>query len=69
MLTPNSGRPQDLTQEEQILHHHAAMIKRDLEAYRAYARSQEDWKDLFQNSLASFILEIHFYKPFSDPSR
>jgi hypothetical protein len=62
MPTSNPGR--DLTQDEQILHHHAAMIKKDLEAYHAYSRSQSDWKDLFKNRLACFILAIHFYQPF-----
>lgn len=56
---------QDLTQEEQILHHHAAMIKKDLEAYHAYSRTEEDWKELFKNRLARLILIIYFYKPFS----
>jgi hypothetical protein len=54
MLTPNY---QDLIHEEQILHHHAAMIKKDLEAYHANSssRTQEDWIDLFENHLARFI--------------
>ena len=71
MSTSNSGGAQEskLAQEEQILHHHAAMIKKDLEAYRAYSRSQEDWKNLFKNRLARFIPAIHFYRPFSDLSR
>jgi hypothetical protein len=56
MSTSNFGGAQDLTQEEQILHHHAALIKKDLEAYRAYSRSQEDWKDLFKSCLARFSL-------------
>ena len=66
MSTSGSGGAQDLTQEEQILHHHAAMLKKDLEAYHAYSRSQDDWKDLFKSRLASSILENHFYKPVSD---
>jgi len=69
MSTSNSGGAQDLTQDEQILHHHAAIIKRDIEAYHAYSRSQEDWKDLFENHLARFILVTHIYKPFSDSFR
>jgi hypothetical protein len=69
MSTFNSGGAQDLNQEEQTLHHHAAMIKKDLEAYRAYSRSQEDWKNLFKNLLARFILVTRFCKPFSDLSR
>jgi hypothetical protein len=52
---------QELTQEEQILHHHAAMVKRDLEAYRAYTRSQADWEDLFTSRLARFMPSTRFY--------
>jgi hypothetical protein len=69
MLASNSGGAQDLTQDEQILHHHAAMFKKDLEAYRAYSRSEEDWKVLFESHLARFIPIIYFYEPFSDPFR
>jgi hypothetical protein len=69
MSAPNAGEVQGLTQEEQILHHHAAMIKKDLEAYHAYSRSKEDWNDLFRNCLARIILETHSYKPVSDLSR
>ena len=32
MSTLNSGEVQDLTQEKRILHHHAAMLKKDLDA-------------------------------------
>ena len=67
--TPNSERVQNLTQSEQILHHHAAIAKRYLEAYIACSRSQEDWIDLFREHLACFILTIHAYMPFSDLSR
>ena len=69
MSTSDTVGAQDLTQEEQILHHHAAMIKRDLEEYRACSVGQEGWKDLFKNHLARFILVIHFHKPFSNSSR
>jgi hypothetical protein len=71
MSTSDFGGAQDLNQEEQTLHHHAAMVKKDLEAYRdrAYSRSQDDWKNLFKNLLARFILVIRFCKPFSDLSR
>ena len=58
MLTTNSGGAQelaDLAQEEQILHHYAAMVKKDLEVYHAYSWSQEYWKNLFKNCLAYFI--------------
>ena len=69
MSTYNFGGAQDLTQDEQILHHHAAMIKKDLDAYHTYSGGQEGWRDSFINRLASFILVICFYKPFSDLSR
>jgi hypothetical protein len=54
-----------MTQDEQILHHYAAVVKNDLEAYKAHSRSQEDWEDLFRNHLACFIL-VTIYKEFSD---
>jgi len=70
MSASNSGRgAQDLTQDEQILHHYAAMFKKDLEAYNAYSRSEEDWKTLFESHLASFLRIIYFYEPFSDTFR
>jgi len=65
----STSKAQDLTPDEQILHHHAAMVKRDLEAYHIYIRSKEDWRDLFIDHLACVILIIHFHKPFSDSSR
>ena len=70
MSTPNSeGGAHNLTEEEQILHHQAAMLKKDLEVYRAYPSSQEDWNNIFKDRLARFILVPHFYGPFLDPSR
>ena len=71
MSTSNSGGAQDLALEEQILHHHAAMIIKDLETYHdhAYSRTKNDWKNLFKSYLARFIPVIHFYRPFSDLSR
>lgn len=54
---------QNLTPEEQILHHNAAMVKKDLEAYRVYSRTQEDWNKLFQSHLARDIFIMYFYKP------
>ena len=65
MSTCNLEGVQDLTQDEQILHHHTAMIKKDLDAYRAHIRSKEDWVDIFTNHLACFILVIYFYMPIS----
>jgi hypothetical protein len=56
MSTSNFGAARELTQDEQILHHHAAMVKKDLEAYRACSRSEEDWEDLFTNRLARLFL-------------
>lgn len=63
-MTPNSGGAQELTQDEQILHHYAAIVKKDLEAYHAYSRSKENWQDLFKDRLARLFLTIHFYQPF-----
>ncbi len=64
MSTSNSGEAQDLTEDEIILHHHAAIVKKDVEAYHAHSSSENDWLDLFKDHLARFILIIHFYKPF-----
>jgi len=54
MSASNSG-DQNLTEDERTLHHHAAMIKRDLEVYRALSRSEQDWKTLFKDRLVCFI--------------
>ena len=52
MSTPNFGATQDLTQEEQVLHHYAAMVKGDLEAYRMSAsRHEQRWKIAFEERL------------------
>ena len=69
MPTFNSGGAQDLTQDEQILHHYAAVVKKDLEAYHAYSRSQEDWNVLFKNNLVCFIFATYFDKLFQSSSR
>ena len=62
MSISNSEEAQALIEEEQILHHHAAMVKRDLEAYCAYSRNMDDWKDLFKDHLVCFILRTYFYR-------
>jgi hypothetical protein len=69
MSTSNSRGAWNLTEDEQILHHHAATLKNDLETYRAYSRSTQDWKDLFKDHLVRFILIIRFHEPFSDSSQ
>src|SRR5712691_7175466 len=71
MLISNSVEAQNLTDDEQILHHYAAMVKEDLEAYRVYptTKSQNDWEGIFKRHLARLIHSICFYKPFSDSSR
>lgn len=72
MSTYNSEGAQDLTEDELILHHHAAVIKRDLEAYHMRSKSKEDWVNIFTNHLAHFIPVFYFYNPFlhlSRPSR
>ena len=56
MSTSDSREAQNLTGEEQILHHHAAMVKKDLEAYKAISRSRRDWQKLFTDRLACLIL-------------
>jgi len=69
MSTSNFGGAQSLTQDEQILHHYAAMIKKGLDAYHAESRSKRYWKGIFKHHLVRSILANHFYKPFSDSSR
>lgn len=71
MSISNSGGSQNLTEDEQILHHYAAMFKEDLEAYRAYPtkRTQDEWEDRFRHHLVRLIHPIRFYKPFSDSFR
>jgi hypothetical protein len=75
MSASNSGGAQDLTQDKQVLHHHVAIIRKDLEAYHTYFRSKdrdrskEYWKDLFKSHLACVIPIIYFHKPFSSSSR
>jgi hypothetical protein len=69
MSTLNFEGAPDLAQNKQILHHHVAMVRKDLEAYHTHSEGQEVWRDLFKNHLASFILAIYFYMPFSDLSR
>jgi len=61
MSASNSG-DQNLTWDEQTLHHHAFMIKRDLEVYHALSRSEQDWKALFKDRLVCFIsVSPHLY--------
>ncbi len=69
MSTSDSGGAQNLTQDEQILHHYAAMVKKDAEAYHAYSRSRRSWEDLFKDHLASCTLVVPICQPFSDSSR
>jgi hypothetical protein len=65
MLASNSGGSQDLTPDEQILHHHAAMIQKDIEAYCAYPGGEKSWKKRFKDHLVRFILVPHFDRPFT----
>jgi len=64
MSISNSGA-QNLTQDEQILHHYAAVIKEDLKAYHAYSsRSKQNWTALFKTRLVRFIPVIQLYTSF-----
>jgi len=58
MSTSNFRGAENLTQNEQTLHHYAAMVKRDLESYCLYpaSMSPEDWKHTFKHHLACLIL-------------
>jgi hypothetical protein len=53
----DSGEVLNLTDDEQILHHYAAMVKQDLEAYRTDPtdKSQKDWEGVFKHHLARLI--------------
>ncbi len=43
-----------LTKDEQTLHHHAAMLKNELEAYRTCThRDEVEWKNLLRARLVS----------------
>jgi hypothetical protein len=45
----------DLTLDEQTLHHHVAMFKKDLEAYHSCAPGDETtWRERFRELLVSF---------------
>jgi hypothetical protein len=65
MSTPKSKEAQGLTQDEQILYHYVAMIKKDLEAYCKNPQGQDNWNNVFVNCLVCLYL-IHFHRPFSD---
>ena len=60
---------ENLSKTEQILHHYAAMVKKDLDKYHADSRREQDWVDVFKDHLVHFIFAIYFYKAFSDLSR
>jgi len=66
MSTPESEEAQGLTRDEQILHHYAAMIKKDLEAHRENPQGRDNWNSVFANRLVCLIYPIHFHIPFSD---
>lgn len=60
--TPNFGGTRSLSPEEHVLHHHAAIVKMDLERFREWAagndkeRHFEEWVDKFLNHLVFLIL-------------
>ena len=66
MSTSNFRGTRDLTQDELILHHHAAMVKKDLDACHADSGSNDDWNDVFINHLVRFCIEMYFYEPILD---
>ena len=70
MSTSKLGRTPELTQEEQILHHYAGMVKKDLQAYHASPlRDESTWRRIFKDHLVLFILAIHCYKLSADSIR
>jgi hypothetical protein len=50
MLTPNFEETQHLTQDEEILHHYVAVIKKNLEAVTGYACAISDTNQLTNKS-------------------
>jgi len=55
----------DLTQDEQILHHYAAMVKADLQAYIASpspSRDEQAWGDKFKKGFVFLKYSIHRHK-------
>ena len=51
-----SNYKDDLTQDEQILHHHVARLKQNLEAYHACTdRDEETWTKVFSALLVFFL--------------
>lgn len=53
----------NLTQDEQTLHHHAAMLRKNLEAYHACTpRDEAAWRKEFKSRLVFRSLAIHFVK-------
>jgi hypothetical protein len=52
MSTSNFIDFKDLSEEEQILHHDAAMVKKDLQAYlESPSRGERTWKAIFKKHL------------------
>jgi hypothetical protein len=62
MSTLNTGGTEEFTQDEQILHHYAAMVKKDLEEYHAYPREHEYLRVLLIKHLVRIVLLIRFYQ-------
>jgi len=63
MLTSNF---ENLSKAEWMLHHYAAIVKKDLDAYHVDSRMEQDWREIFMDHLVCFIYVVYFYKPFSD---
>ena len=52
----------NLTQDEQVLHHRAAILKKNLEAYRSCTRGDKtNWRDGFR-ALLVFCILVHFHE-------
>jgi len=60
---------ENLSKAEWMLHHYAATVKKDLDAYHADSRMEQDWREIFTDHLVCFIYVVYFYKPLSDSFR
>ena len=58
MSTPNASPRWPLTQVEQTLHHYAAVVEKELEAYRENPskKKESDWVASLKAILVSFYL-------------
>ena len=69
LLAMSTSNFENLSKAEWTLHHYAATVKKDLDAYHADSRMEQDWREIFTDHLVCFIYAVYFYKPLSDSFR